>query len=394
MAHPLIRAAEEALVGTYARPDILFTRGEGSYLYDWDGRRYLDFVTGIAVNALGHCHPRVVEAIQRQSQQLIHLSNLYHSAPQAELAKRLVELSFAERVFFCNSGAEAVEGALKFARKWAKQKHNGRKFEIVAFENSFHGRTFAALTVTGRRKYRKGFAPMLPGVRHARFNDLDSAARQIREETAAVIVEPVQGEGGIHPARPDFLEGLRELCDRVGAVLIFDEIQCGMGRTGTLFAYEQLGVVPDIMVLAKPLGGGLPLGAVLVKEQVASAIGVGDHGSTFGGNPVACAAGLAVLDTISEPGFLEGVRRKGNLLREGLVELARSRPEAKEVRGLGLMLGLELRVEVKPLVAKCRERGLLLCSAGERVLRFLPPLTVTEQEIAHALEIVGSCLRN
>jgi acetylornithine/N-succinyldiaminopimelate aminotransferase len=393
MAHPLIRVAEESLVGTYARPEILFVRGEGSYLFDADGNRYLDFVTGIAVNALGHCHPKVVEAIRGQASQLLHLSNLFHSAPQAELAQRLVQVSFADRVFFCNSGAEAVEGALKFARKWAKTRSGGTKYEFLAFENSFHGRTFAALTVTGRRKYRKGYGPMLPGVRHARFNDLDDAARKVNERTAAVIVEPVQGEGGIHPAQPQFLQGLRELCDRAGAALIFDEIQCGMGRTGTLFAYQQYGVVPDILVLAKPLGGGLPLGAILTKQEIANVIGVGDHGSTFGGNPVACAAGKVVLDTVSDPDFLRSLRTKAEKLKRGLEDIASKVPDIAEVRGLGLMLGMELRREVKPLISACRERGLLVCSAGERVLRLLPPLTVSDEEMDFALGVLSDCLR-
>jgi len=393
MAHPLIETANRSLVQTYARPDILFTRGEGTYLYDAEGKRYLDFVMGIAVNALGHCHPDVTRAVQEQASRLTHTSNLYHNGPQAELAERLVELSFADRVFFGNSGAEAVEGAFKFARKWAKSRFNARKYEILAFENSFHGRTFAALTATGRRKYRRGFAPMLPGVRHARFNDLGSVSSQMSDRVAAVIVEPVQGEGGIVPAEREFLQGLRELCDRHDAVLIFDEIQCGLGRPGTVFAYEHYGVTPDILVLAKPLGGGLPLGAVLVRQRIADAIGVGDHGSTFGGNPVACAAGKVVLDTVSRPEFLERVRARAGLLRGKLEELAAETDAVVEVRGLGLMLGMELTHDAKSVVARCREEGLLVCPAGEKVVRFLPPLTVSEEEIAEAVGILRRCLK-
>ncbi len=390
----VIEQANRSLLGTYKRPDLVFVRGEGSYLIDASGKRYLDFVAGIAVNALGYGHPAILKAIHAQVDQVVHTSNLYHTEPQARLAALLVENSFADRVFFANSGAEAVEAALKFARKWARTSFGREKYRVLAFKNSFHGRTFAALTATGQRKYRRGFEPMLPGFRHAVFNDLASVEALVDERTAAILVEPVQGEGGIRPATTEFLRGLRELATRHNALLIFDEIQCSLGRTGDLFAYQTYGVEPDVLVLAKPLGGGLPLSAVLVKEAVAQVIKPGDHGSTFGGNPVACAAGEAFFRVLLDEDIPAQVRRKGKIFREYLDSMKAEGGKIREVRGLGLMLGAEFVHEVGSLADAARERGLLLCPAGRNVLRFLPPLTVTEEELQRAAEILWSVVQS
>ncbi|NOZ57091.1 MAG: aspartate aminotransferase family protein [Calditrichaeota bacterium] len=390
----VIEQANRYLLGTYKRPDLVFVRGEGSYLIDASGKRYLDFVSGIAVNALGYGHPAILKAIHEQVDRVIHTSNLYHTEPQARLAALLVENSFADRVFFANSGAEAVEAALKFARKWAKSTFGREKVRILAFKNSFHGRTFAALTATGQRKYRRGYEPMLPGFRHAVFNDLASAEALIDDRTAAILVEPVQGEGGIRPATVEFLKGLRELATKHNALLIFDEIQCSLGRTGDLFAYQTYGVEPDVLVLAKPLGGGLPLSAVLVKEDVAGVIKPGDHGSTFGGNPVACAAGEAFLRVLLEEDIPTQVKRKGRVFREYLDSMKAESNSIRDVRGLGLMLGMEFARPVGPLADAAREQGLLLCPAGKKVLRFLPPLTVAESELQEAARILWSVVQS
>ncbi len=390
----VIEQANRYLLGTYKRPDQVFVRGEGSYLIDASGKRYLDFVSGIAVNALGYGHPAILKAIHEQVDRVIHTSNLYHTEPQARLAALLVENSFADRVFFANSGAEAVETALKFARKWAKSTFDREKVRILAFKNSFHGRTFAALTATGQRKYRRGYEPMLPGFRHAVFNDLTSAEALVDDRTAAILVEPVQGEGGIRPATVEFLKGLRELATKHDALLIFDEIQCSLGRTGDLFAYQTYGVEPDVLVLAKPLGGGLPLSAVLVKEDVAGVIKPGDHGSTFGGNPVACAAGEAFLRALLEEDVPTQVKRKGRVFREYLDSMKAESSSIRDVRGLGLMLGTEFTRPVGPLADAAREQGLLLCPAGKKVLRFLPPLTVAEGELQEAARILWSVVQS
>ena len=390
----VIDEANRYLLGTYKRPDLVFVSGEGSYLIDDRGKRYLDFVSGIAVNALGYGHPAILKAIHEQVDRVVHTSNLYHTEPQARLAKLLVENSFADRVFFANSGAEAVEAALKFARKWAKVNFGPAKYRVVAFKNSFHGRTFAALTATGQRKYRRGYEPMLPGFRHAVFNDLESARAAVDDRTAAILVEPIQGEGGIRPATAEFLKGLRELATEHNALLIFDEIQCSLGRTGDLFAYQTYGVEPDVLVLAKPLGGGLPLSAVLVKEDVGKVIKPGDHGSTFGGNPVACAAGAAFLNVLLEENLPAQVKRKGKMFREYLDSMKAESSSIREVRGLGLMLGAEFTQPAGPLADAARERGLLLCPAGKNVLRFLPPLTVGEAELQKAAEILWEVVQS
>lgn len=378
------------LMQTYRRPPFVLARGEGVTLYDTEGRPYLDFVAGIAVNALGYGDPQLVAAIQQASVNLIHVSNLYNTVPQAELAAMLVQKSFADRAFFCNSGAEANEGAIKFARKLAYDAGAVDKTEIVCFTGAFHGRTIATVSLTPKEKYQKPFAPLLPGVVVAPFNDTEAVASFITDKTAAVIVEPVQGEGGINVATPEFLRALRALCDRHSAVLIFDEVQCGMGRTGMLWAYEWAGVTPDIMTIAKPLAGGLPIGAILTTQAVADHLHPGDHGSTFGGGPLVTSAAKVVLERVSDPEFLAHVSETGEYLMESLSEI--NSPLIKEVRGRGLMIGLELEIDVAPLVTEGYKRGLLLVNAGEKVLRFIPPLVIEKQHADTLVENLTAML--
>ena len=379
-----------ALLAVYER-ELVLVKGKGARLFDREGRSYLDFAAGIGVNGLGYGDTKVLAAIKKQAAQLIHTSNLFHTEAASALAERLVALAFPSRVFFCNSGSEAWEGALKFARKIGKPQ--GR-FEYLCFEKAFHGRTMGALSTTWNPKYREPFEPLVPGVRFLPWNDLPAVEAAMGDKTAAVMLEPVQGEGGVRPAPPAFLQGLRKLTQDKGALLVFDEVQCGLGRTGKMFAFQHAGVVPDILTLAKPLGGGLPMGAVLLREELAAAIAVGDHGSTFGGNPVAAAASLAVLDRLSSPGFLEGVARRGAALFRGLKKIARAHPSVvAEVRGLGLMAGLELKVPSGPVVQALRERGFLATKAGDHVLRLLPPLVVKKAEIKEFLVALEDVLK-
>ncbi len=379
-----------ALLPVYER-DLVLVKGKGATLYDKDGRAYLDFAAGIGVNGLGYGDGKVVAAIRKQAGQLIHASNLFHTEPTAALAERLVSVAFPAKVFFCNSGTEAWEGAMKFARRVGKAA--GRT-EFVCFERAFHGRTMGALSTTWNPKYREPFEPLVPGVRFCPWNDLEAGAAAVTDRTAAVMIEPVQGEGGIRIAPPEFLRGLLELCRERGTLLVMDEVQCGLGRTGKMFAFQHAGVVPDILTLAKPLGGGLPMGAILVKDALVSAIAVGDHGSTFGGNPVAAAASLAVLDRLMAPGFLEKIEKKGRSLQRGLKKLARAHPKAiAEVRALGLMVGVELHGEAGPIVKGLRERGFLATNAGDKVLRLLPPLVVKPDEIRAFLAALEEVLK-
>ena len=378
------------VLNTYARAPFVLARGEGMYLYDEDGNAYLDFTSGISVNALGHADPEIAAAVSQQIQQLSHVCNLYHSAPHADLAEALCARSFADKVYFCNSGAEAVEAAIKFARKYARTIHGPSKTGIVAFSGGFHGRTAGALALTAREKYQAPFRPLMPGVSFAPFDDLAAAERLIGPETCAVFVEPVQGEGGIHPASAEFLAGLRAACDRYGALLVFDEIQCGMGRTGRLWGYEHSGVTPDMMTLAKALGGGLPIGATLLTDRVAEVMAPGDHGSTFAGGPVICRAAEIVLRRVSDPAMLEHVRAMGALLMDGLRGL--NQPHIVEIRGLGLMIGVEFDREVAPLIAAGHAHGLLMINAGPNVLRLLPPLIVEENHIAQFLSTLETIL--
>jgi len=386
----VIQAEANYVVQTYVRPPLVFERGAGMYLFDSDGRRYLDFAAGIAVTALGHSDPEWAQAVADQAGKLVHVSNLYHTAPQAALAERLVTHSFADRVFFCNSGAEANEAAIKFARKYAQAAGAGAKTQIVAFSGGFHGRTVGALSVTHKAQYREPFAPLMPGVTFAPFNDADAAAAAINDATCAVIVEPVQGEGGVRPATAEFLQALRALCNRHGALLIFDEVQCGLGRTGRLWAHQAYGVIPDIMTLAKPLAGGLPIGATLVTQAVAAALQPGDHGSTFAAGPLVCRAAQVVFDRVSRPEFLAQVRANGAYLRHRLETLESE--AIVEVRGAGLLLGVELATAVAPIINAARAQGLILINAGTDVLRIAPPLIVGRAEIDAAVDILATCL--
>ena len=380
--------AASALLGVYARVGPTFVAGDGCELIAGDGTRYLDFVAGIAVNALGYNHPVIRDAVMRGLESgLIHVSNLYHTEPGERLAEFLVERSFAQQVFFCNSGAEANEAAFKFARKWSG------KPGIVAFRGSFHGRLFASLAATDRPDYRRPFEPLVPGVRILPLGDeeeIDSAFS--KDDIGAVIIEPVQGEGGVRPVATEWLQLLREFCDRHGAALIFDEVQCGLGRTGTLFAYEQAGVTPDMVTLAKPLAGGLPMGAVLVTEPIGAALSPGDHATTFGGGPLVAGVALEVLKTIAEPEFLQAVAAKGERLGARLKALAVRTKRVREARGRGLMWGVELAEAAAPVVAAARERQLLIASAGPNVLRLVPPLIVSEAEIDRAADALAEIL--
>jgi acetylornithine aminotransferase len=379
-------------MNTYARLPISVVRGRGSRVYDLEGREYLDFVAGIAVNVLGHGHPDLVAAIQKQAQHLLHASNLYYTEPQTKLAKALVGHSFAKKVFFCNSGAEANEAAIKLARRYAHKQYGAERYEIITMLQSFHGRTMATLTATGQEKVQKGFEPLVPGFTYVPFNDLPAVEQAVSNRTAAILLEPVQGEGGVRVADKSYLKGLRELCLQKDILLIFDEVQTGVGRTGTLFAYEQLGVEPDVMTLGKGLGGGLPIGACLATEHAAAAFEPGSHASTFGGNPVSCAAGLAVLRTLLEGRVLEHGRRMGDHLARGLQDLKERLPIVKEARGLGLLQGLELTVDGKSVVTDCLARGLLINCTVDRVLRFVPPLIIAQADIDRLLDLLNQVL--
>ena len=377
---------------TYARVPISIVRGRGSRVYDLEGREYLDFVAGIAVTVLGHSHPDVVAAIQKQSQWLLHASNLYYTEPQVKLAEALVASSFAKKVFFCNSGAEANEAAIKLARRYAHQKYGPGRHEIVAMLQSFHGRTLATLTATGQEKVKQGFEPLVPGFVHVPFNDFSAIERAITPATAAVMLEIVQAEGGVHVADRAYLKSVRELCRDRDILLIVDEVQTGIGRTGTLFAYEQFDVSPDIMTLAKGLGGGVPIGACLATDDVAAAFTPGTHASTFGGNPLACAAALTVLRVLKEGRVLADSQVTGQHLAKGLLDLKDRLPNVKDVRGLGLLRGMELTIDGKAVVDDCLSRGLLINCTMDRVLRFVPPLIITRREIDRLLDVLADVL--
>lgn len=381
--------AARYLMQTYTRQPLAIARGRGMKVYDFEGREYLDFVGGIAVNILGHGHPDLVQAIQRQAAQLIHTSNLYYTEPQVRLAQVLVDHSFADKVFFCNSGAEANEAAIKLARRYSHGKYGAGRFEIVTMKNSFHGRTMATLTATGQDKIQKGYEPLLPGFRYVAFNNLEELTQAVTDKTAAIMLEPIQGEGGVHVADREYLKQVRALCAKQDILLIFDEVQTGMGRTGTLFAYEQLGVQPDIMTLAKGLGGGMPIGACLATDSVAQAFSAGSHASTFGGNPLACAAGLAVCRVLLEGQVLDQARRMGEYFAKGLADCKERHQVVREVRGLGLLQGMELAMEGKVVVSECLARGILINGTGEHVLRFVPPLIVSQPDIDRLLETLG-----
>lgn len=376
-----------AVMPTYARQDLVFDRGEGSWLISTAGERYLDFASGVAVNALGHAHPHLVAALQGQAAKLWHTSNLYRVAGQERLAERLVAATFADRVFFCNSGAEACEGVIKAARRYHAVGGAPERWRIITFTGAFHGRTLATLAAGGNEKYLDGFGPPADGFDQVPFGDHAALEAAIGPETAAILIEPVQGEGGVRAVPAPCLRGLRDLCDRHGLLLAFDEVQCGMGRTGRLFAYEWAGIAPDLMAVAKGIGGGFPLGAVLATEAAARGLTAGTHGSTFGGNPLATAVGNAVLDVILEDGFLDGVRTRSLRLKQGLEGLKDQFPDVVEaVRGQGLLMGLKVKPLAADIVrsASAKER-LLLVGAGDNVVRILPPLTVDDAEISDAM---------
>ncbi|GJM35394.1 MAG: aspartate aminotransferase family protein [Saprospiraceae bacterium] len=375
---------------TFKRYPLAFRRGEGSRLWDIEGNEYLDALAGIAVNNLGHCHPTVVKAIQDQAAQLMHISNFYVSEPQMKLAKMLVSRSKLERVFFTNSGAESVEGALKIARKYAHTQ--GRGGGIISMHHSFHGRTLATIA-TGKERMQRGFGPMPKGFYQIPFNNIEAVQEKVSEEIAAIILEPIQGEGGINIAKPCYLRALRELCDRENIVLIFDEIQCGIGRTGELFAKDHYEVQPDIMTLAKGLGNGFPIGAILSNEKVSQAIDFGDHGTTFGGNPLACAAAIATLEVIDSQEILRKTIRKGFWLKEMLEDRIGKHPGLKEIRGLGLMIGAAFDFETKPLVAEMMKRRVLANATAETVLRLVPPLVITYEELEQLADVIAASLK-
>lgn len=384
----LIKDADRYLVNTYTRLPVVLVRGKGARVWDSDGREYLDFVSGIGVNGLGHCHPRVVAAIKDQAEKLLHVSNLYHIEPQVQLARLLCEVSFADRVFFCNSGAEANEAAIKLARKHVKERYSSDRYEIITMRNSFHGRTLATVTATAQEKYQQGFEPLVPGFKYVPFNDLKAVERAIDSHTAAIMLEPVQALGGVNVPADDYLPGLRRLCNDSGVLLILDEVFTGIGRTGRMFCYQHYGIEPDIMTLAKALAGGLPIGAMLAKEEVAASFGPGSHAATFGGNPFVTAVACEVIQVILGGGLVENARQMGEYFISRLKELQRKYPFIKEVRGKGLLLGLELEFPGKEIDLRCMGKGVLINSLGDKVLRLLPPLHVTREEIDRAIGVL------
>ncbi|MGI5920948.1 MAG: aspartate aminotransferase family protein [Syntrophomonadaceae bacterium] len=382
---------QQFVMNTYARFPIALIKGKGSYVWDANGKQYLDFLAGIAVCDLGHCNEELNQVLKEQAQNLWHVSNLYWIKPQVELAEKLVTASGLDKAFFCNSGAEANEAGIKLARKYFYRQKENNKNHIIVFKESFHGRTLATVTATGQPKYQTGFAPLPAGFVYAEYNNLASVAAAINENTCAIMLEPIQGEGGIHPAQIDFLRGLRKLCDEHNLLLIFDEVQCGMGRTGKLFAFQNYGVAPDILTLAKALGGGFPIGAMLANKKAAAGFEPGDHASTFGGNPLATAVANKVVDIMMQKEFLTQVNEIGDYLLESLSKIADERIVA--IRGKGLMLGMEFNTDIKDLIALCMDKGLLLIGAGARVVRFVPPLTITRQEINKAMAILKEALK-
>ena len=392
----IIKTGGQVFAPTYAQFPIVLESGEGCTVTDSDGKEYLDFVAGIAVNALGYGHTGLTAALEKVLQGgILHCSNLYWNNYAIQAAQNLVELSGLKNVFFCNSGAEANEAALKLARKYGHKHKSPNANKIISMANSFHGRTYGAVTATGQQKYHKNFAPMMPDITYARFNDLESVKSLIDSRTCAILIEPIQGEGGIKPAEQAFLKGVRELCDEHDILLIFDEVQCGMGRTGLPFAYQQFGVKPDAVSLAKALGAGVPIGALVIGEKAADTFEPGDHASTFGGNFLAGAAAGHMTSLLKSHGFLAAIQESSRLLKDMLLGMASTYPSlVKEVRGMGLMMGMELTKEVKPVIAGCLEKGLLLVGSGTHVVRFVPPLVISTEEVKTAMHILESVLKD
>ena len=388
----IINKANRVMFDTYKRFPVVFERGSGCILQDVEGRTYTDFVAGIAVCSLGHAHEGVAEAVSDQARRLVHVSNLYYTEPQTELAAWLVERSFADRVFFCNSGAEANEAAIKLARKYYKDKGAPDRYRIITMEGSFHGRTMATLAATGQAKIKKGFDPLLEGFDIVPFNDLKAVRNAIKTDTCAVMVEPIQGEGGVQCPKEGYLEGLRKVCDEEGLLLIFDEIQTGMGRTGKLFAYEHFGLSPDIMTLAKAIANGLPMGAMLAREEVAHAFGPGSHASTFGGTPLVASAAMAVAKVLQDGAVLENCRQVGDYFKQRLLDLKSKYDVICEVRGKGLLVGLDLTIDCGEIVGECLKRGFLVNCAQGHILRFIPPLIIKESDVDGLVECLDSIL--
>ena len=387
-----INKTDNFVFQTYQRQGKALVRGEGVYLWDEDGKKYIDFLAGIAVCSLGHCHPKITEAISKQASTLVHVSNLFYTMPQADLASKLCEKSFADRVFFANSGAEANEAAIKLSRRYFQKKGEKDRFKIITMEQSFHGRTMATLTATGQDKIKDGFYPLLKGFSHVPFNDIDALKNQIDETVCAIMLEPVQGEGGIIPADPDYLFAVRQLCNDKKILLIFDEIQCGMGRCGTLFAHELYGITPDIMTIAKALGNGFPIGAMLATQNAATGFDYGSHATTFGGTPLATAAALEVMNIISQNIFLDKVHQIGEYFKGELLKLKEKHTKVVEVRGKGLLLGLEIDKDAGFFVGKLFEKGFIINGIQDKILRFAPPLIIEKQEIDKLILALDSLL--
>ena len=376
-----MQKGEDYILKTYNRYPVVFEKGDGVSLYDMDGKRYLDFAAGIAVFALGYNNKEYNDALKNQIDKILHTSNLYYNQPAIDAAEKIVKTSGMSKVFFTNSGTEAIEGALKVARKYAYLKDSSKDYEFIAMNHSFHGRSMGALAVTGNKHYQEAFGPMIPGIKFANYNDLESVKQLVNDKTCAIIFETVQGEGGIYPATNEFIKGVRQLCDEKGILLILDEIQCGMGRTGTMFAFQQYGVEPDILTVAKALGCGVPVGAFLAKEEVAKALVPGDHGTTYGGNPLACAAATKVFELFEKQHILDNVKEVSAYLEEKLDELVAEYDFIIERRGLGLMQGLELSINPKDVIANALDNGLILFSAGTNVIRMVPPLVITKADV-------------
>ena len=388
----LLALSDKYIMSTYKRFPMVLVRGSGAKVWDSNGKEYLDFVAGIAVCSLGHSHPKVVEAIKKQVEILTHVSNLYHIEPQILYARKLMENSFADKAFFCNSGAEANEAAIKLARKYAYENMGKGKYELITMKDSFHGRTMATVTATGQTKFQVGFAPLLEGFTYVPFDDISALSDAITDKTCGVMLEPIQGEGGIKIPDDKYLSLVRKVCDEKGILMILDEIQVGMGRTGTLFAYEHYKVKPDIVTLAKAVGNGFPIGVMMATDRVASAFQPGSHASTFGGNPLAMAAALATLETIMKDGILENVRKMGSYFMTRLHELKKRSSIVKEIRGRGLIIGMEIGIEGSQIVNACMDRGLLINCTSGNVLRFVPPLTITEKDVDAAVAILGEVI--
>jgi len=384
--------ADENIMHTYRRFPVVLARGKGQKVWDVNGKEYLDFVAGIAVCNLGHSHPGVIDALKKQLEKLTHVSNLYYTEPQARLAKLLVDNSFADKVFFCNSGAEANEAAIKLARKYAHENLGADKFELITMKDSFHGRTMATITATGQEKFQFGFTPLLEGFTYVPFNDLKALEKAVNEKTCGVMVEPIQGEGGVNIPDARYLKEVRSLCDEHKILLIVDEVQTGIGRTGKLFAYEHAGIEPDIMTLAKALGNGFPVGAMLATDKIAESFAPGNHASTFGGNPLAMAAALATLEIMLHEGILDNCRKTGDYFLKELKKLGKKHALINNVRGKGLMLAVTLNMEAAEIVRECMQKGLLINSTGGKTLRFVPPLIITDKDVDQAVDILNEVM--